>query len=174
MGGASVVTTSNQGDAAFAKLDEAPMRAAFYGLWFAASGGPLLDGFTIFTIGVALPLIAVELAIGPLAVGLVGSALVAGAALGARLGGAGADRFGRKKAFLVDIVIIAVGALLSALARDATMLLAGQFLVGVGIGIDFPVSGSYVAELMPRRTRSRMVVATIALQSVGMVGLVRK
>jgi predicted MFS family arabinose efflux permease len=41
--------------------------------------------------------------------------------------------------------------------------------VGVGIGIDFPVSSSYVSETMPQQVRSRMVVATIALQSVGML-----
>ena len=47
--------------------------------------------------------------------------------------------------------------------------LLGQFLVGIGIGIDFPVSASYVSETMPKRARSRMVVATIALQSVGLL-----
>jgi MFS family permease len=41
--------------------------------------------------------------------------------------------------------------------------------VGVGIGIDFPVSSSYVSETAPKQARSRMVVATIALQSVGML-----
>ena len=48
-------------------------------------------------------------------------------------------------------------------------MLLGQFLVGIGIGIDFPVSASYVSETMPKHARSRMVVATIALQSVGML-----
>ena len=48
-------------------------------------------------------------------------------------------------------------------------MLAGQFLVGIGIGIDFPVSASYVSETMPKNARSRMMVATIALQSVGML-----
>jgi MFS family permease len=47
--------------------------------------------------------------------------------------------------------------------------LLGQLLVGIGIGIDFPVSASYVSETMPKGARSRMVVATIALQSVGML-----
>jgi predicted MFS family arabinose efflux permease len=47
--------------------------------------------------------------------------------------------------------------------------LLGQFIVGVGIGVDFPVSSSYVSETVPKQARSRMVVATIALQSVGML-----
>jgi putative MFS transporter len=57
----------------------------------------------------------------------------------------------------------------SAFAENALAVLFGQFLIGVGIGIDFPVSGSYVSETMPKRSRSRMMVATIALQSVGML-----
>jgi MFS family permease len=102
-------------------------------------------------------------------VGLIGSALVLGAVFGAVIGGPAADRFGRKPGFLIDMTIITVGALLSALADTPQWVLLGQFIVGVGIGIDFPVSSSYVSETMPKQVRSRMVVATIALQSVGML-----
>src|SRR4030095_390723 len=42
-------------------------------------------------------------------------------------------------------------------------------LVGVGVGIDFPTSSSYVSEVLPKRNRARMMVATIACQSVGML-----
>src|SRR5256886_11179046 len=49
------------------------------------------------------------------------------------------------------------------------MLFIGQFLVGVGVGVDFPVSSSYVSEVLPKRSRARSMVATIACQSVGML-----
>ncbi len=158
-----------QGQAIFAALDEAPMGWRQYGLWLVASGGTLLDGFSIFSLGVAVPLLIDRFGLTPLMVGLIGAALVFGAALGAALGGPAADRFGRKPLFLADMAILATGALVSATAGMPQLVLLGQFLVGVGIGIDFPVSGSYVSETMPRRARSRMVVATIALQSVGML-----
>ena len=67
------------------------------------------------------------------------------------------------------MAILVAGAALSAFAGSPLLVLFGQFIVGVGIGIDFPVSASYVAETMPKSARSRMVVATIALQSVGML-----
>ncbi len=108
------------------------MGAARYRLWFLAAGGTLVDGFSIFTLGAALPLIAGDLHIGSVTMGLVGAALVLGAAVGALLGGSAADRFGRKAAFLVDMGILAVGAGLSAVARDPTLILLGQFLVGRG------------------------------------------
>lgn len=158
-----------QGGTFFAALDEAPMGRRQYGLWFVASGGTLLDGFSIFSLGVAMPLVTSRFDLTPLMVGLIGSALVLGAALGAAFGGPAADRFGRKPLFLADMAVLVAGALISATADLPELVLFGQFLVGIGIGIDFPVSGSYVSETMPKRDRSRMVVATIALQSVGML-----
>jgi putative MFS transporter len=152
-----------------ALLDSAPMGRREYWIWLLASAGTLLDGFSIFSLGVAMPLLTSQFALGPVMVGLIGSALVLGAAVGAAFGGPAADRFGRKPAFLIDMLILAAGALISAVADTAQWVLVGQFLIGVGIGIDFPVSGSYVSEMMPKSTRSRMVVATIALQSVGML-----
>jgi putative MFS transporter len=150
-------------------LDTAPMGRRQYFIWLLASGGTLLDGFSIFLLGVAMPLLTSSFGLTPLMVGLIGAALVLGAAVGAAVGGPSADRFGRKPAFLVDMAIIVAGALLSALADAPQWIFLGQFLVGVGIGIDFPVSASYVSETMPKRVRSRMVVATIALQSVGLL-----
>ena len=116
-----------------------------------------------------MPLLTARFGLSPLMIGLIGAALVLGAAFGAAVGGPSADRFGRKPAFLIDMAIIAAGALISALADAPQWILLGQFLVGIGIGIDFPVSASYVSETMPKRVRSRMVVATIALQSVGLL-----
>src|SRR5499433_177400 len=150
-------------------LESASMGRQEYWSWFLASGGTLIDGLSIFSLGVAMPLITSRFSLSALMVGLIGSALVLGAVFGAVIGGPAADRFGRKPAFLIDMTIVTVGALISAVADAPQWVLLGQFIVEVGIGIDFPVSSSYVSETMPKKVRSRMVVATIALQSVGML-----
>ena len=129
----------------------------------------MLDGFVIFALGVAMPLIIAEFRITPDVVGLIGAALVLGAVFGAGIGGPAADRLGRKQLMLADMIIIAAGAATSALANGPVTLFIGQLLVGIGIGIDFPVSGSYVSEVLPKRSRARMMVATIACQSIGML-----
>jgi MFS family permease len=67
------------------------------------------------------------------------------------------------------MTIVAIGGALSAVAPNWACLFAGQLLVGAGIGIDFPVGGAYVSETMPKRHRGRMMVATIACQSIGML-----
>jgi MFS family permease len=80
-----------------------------------------------------------------------------------------ADHLGRKKLMLADMIIITAGACTSALVNGPAMLFIGQLLVGIRVGIDFPVSSSYVSEILPKRNRARMMVATIACQSVGML-----
>ena len=82
-----------------------------------------------------------------------------GAVFGAGFGGPVADRLGRKRLMLADMIIIAAGAATSALANGPMMLFVGQLLVGVGVGIDFPVSGTYISEVSPKRSRARMMVA---------------
>src|SRR5207253_10625057 len=80
-----------------------------------------------------------------------------------------ADLLSRNRIILADIIIIVAGAATSALANGPTTLFIGQLLVGVGVGIDFPVSSTYISEVSPKRSRARMMVATIACQSVGML-----
>ena len=150
-------------------LDESPLKGIQRWLWVLSTGGTLLDGFVLFALGVAMPLIIPEFHITPEKVGLVGSALVLGAVLGAGIGGRLADCLGRKRLMLADMIIIATGAATSALANGSLMLFVGQLVVGIGVGIDFPVGSSYISEVSPKRDRDRMMVATIACQSIGML-----
>jgi putative MFS transporter len=80
--------------------------------------GTLLDGFDIFALGVAMPLIIAEFHIRPDVVGLIGAALVLGAVFGAGLGGPIADRLGRKRLMLADMIIIGAGAATSGWRTD--------------------------------------------------------
>ena len=150
-------------------LDASPLNGIQRWLWVLSTGGTLLDGFAIFVLGVAMPLIIAEFHFQPDVVGFIGASLVLGAVFGAGLGGSMADHFGRKPLMLADMIIICAGAAASALAKEPAMLFIGQLLVGVGIGTDFPVSSSYVSEVLPKRSRARLMVATIACQSVGML-----
>src|SRR5262249_45678446 len=90
-------------------LEGASMGRQEYWSWFLPSGGTLIDGLSIFSLGVAMPLITSRFSLSALMVGLIGSALVLGAVFGAALGGPAADRFGRKPAFLIDMTIITSG-----------------------------------------------------------------
>jgi hypothetical protein len=59
----SVTTTASQ-QAMLTLLDLAPMRGAQYRLFLLSTGGTLLNGFSLVVLGVALPLIITQFAIG--------------------------------------------------------------------------------------------------------------
>ena len=165
--GASDASTDHQ--PLLTLLDNAPVRPSHYLIWLQASGGVLLDGASIFVLGITLPLLHQNLALTTWETSVLAAVLVSGAAIGAAIGGRLADRIGRKPVFLLDMALLAAAALLSALAGSPFAVIVGQWLVGVAIGLDFPVGSSFVAECMPVRVRSRMMVATIGSQAMGMI-----
>lgn len=138
-------------------------------LWLLSALGVALDGFDFFIIGVALPLIQRDLQPAAWEVGAIGAAAVLGAALGAVALGPITDKLGRRAMYTFDLMFFIVFALLSACAWDVLSLILFRFLLGVGIGADYPISATYVAETMPSRLRGRMVSSTIAFQAVGMI-----
>ncbi|MFA5269777.1 MAG: MFS transporter, partial [Methanoregula sp.] len=148
-------------------MDDSPFTFKHAHIWFLSSMGIFLDGFDLFVMSIALPLIIVQFAATPLEQGIVASAAVIGAIFGALIGGKLCDRFGRKKVFLVDLLIFIVFAVLSAYAWNVESLILFRFLLGVGIGADYPVCASYVSEFMPKRIRGRMLIAAFSFQAVG-------
>src|SRR5262245_50609241 len=90
-------------------IGDAPVRRIDYWLWLLATGGTLIDGLAVFTLGVAMPLIIARFAIPPHMQGLLAAALVFGAVIGAAIGGPAADRLGRRPMMLLDMLIIVTG-----------------------------------------------------------------
>ena len=158
-------------------LDDAEFTPLHRRVWLLSSMGIMLDGFDFFIMGVALPLIRQEWDPPAWQVGLVSSAAIIGAMVGALTLGTLADRIGRRRAFRIDLGLFVVFALASAMAPGVWWLVAFRFLLGVGIGADYPISAAYVAEVSPRRNRTRLLIGAFSFQAVGqllgvLVGLV--
>lgn len=84
-------------------------------------------------------------------IGLIGafSANAISAGVGALIGGALCDRFGRKKIYQYDMLFYAFGMLFLIFAAAPWMLIAGFVLVGLAVGADIPASWSLIAEQAP-------------------------
>lgn len=136
-------------------------------VWVLSAMGIMLDGFDFFIMGVAIPLIVAQWNITPLQTGMVSSAAIIGAIVGASVMGRISDRIGRKLAFRIDLAMFVVFALASALAPDIWWLIAFRFLLGIGVGADYPIASSYVAEISPNRLRSRLLIGAFSFQAVG-------
>jgi len=138
-------------------------------VWFLSAMGVFLDGFDLFIIGVALPLIAREFSPTPFMTGMIGAAAVLGSVLGGFLGGRFTDRYGRKALYIVDLGFFIVFGLLSGFAWDIGSLIFFRFMLGIGVGVDYPICASYVSEFMPTRIRGKMLIGAFSFQAAGML-----
>src|SRR3990167_791476 len=84
-----------------------------------------------------------------------------GAAIGAVLIGFLADRFGRKAMFMFNFSLFVVATLLSALSWDVYSLCFFRFLVGFGVGADYPVCAAYLAEMSPNQSRGKLMASAM-------------
>ena len=92
-------------------------------------------------------------------------------AVGALFGGRLGDRFGRRHVFTVTLLIVAVGAVLSALAWDPWVLYLSLILVGIGSGADLPVSMAMIAESAPEAKRGKMITFSHILWMLGILAV---
>ncbi|MGH8372040.1 MAG: MFS transporter [Gammaproteobacteria bacterium] len=130
---------------------------------WAAGLGIFLDGYDLSIIAVALILLKPQWQLGPFQTGLLGAAALAGAFIGGLLGGPLADRYGRKAIYLLDIATFLIAALASGFAWDVASLVAIRFILGIGVGADYPLSATYLVEFLPRARRGRISIWVFAL-----------
>ena len=112
-----------------------------------------LDGFDLTVIAVALPFLVKKWAIGPGLSGVVAASAVVGMFFGALVLGHLTDRVGRKAMYVVDLICFVVFAALTALSQNVWEFIAFRFLLGVGIGADYPISSTLLAEFVPAARR---------------------
>ncbi|KDP36438.1 hypothetical protein JCGZ_09508 [Jatropha curcas] len=85
------------------------------------------------------------------------SMAVAGAIIGAAVGGYTNDKFGRKISILFSDVVFFVGALVMAAAPAPWVIIVGRLLVGLGVGTASVSSPLYISEASPAKIRGALV-----------------
>lgn len=124
---------------------------------FIALGGIFIDAYDFTSLAFGLPQIAEDFGLTPLTQGIVGASIMIGALVGALFGGYLVDRVGRYKMFMADMLFFVVAALGCAAAVNAEMLIVFRFLMGLGIGVDFPVALAFIAEYSALRGKGGRV-----------------
>lgn len=85
------------------------------------------------------------------------SMAVAGAIVGAAVGGWLNDAFGRKKSILYADVVFFFGAIIMAISPAPWVIIIGRILVGLGVGMASMTSPLYISEASPARIRGALV-----------------
>ncbi len=86
-------------------------------------------------------------------IGIVGSAYLAGAVLGALFFGWLTDRFGRKKLFFITLTVYLIATGATALTWNLWTFALCRFFTGAGIGGEYAAINSTIQELIPARVR---------------------
>ena len=150
-------------------LNEAPLSRFHLRAALTAGMGFFTDAYDLFIIGVAMALIKVEWHASPLLLGLVGSTALLAAFLGATVFGRIADIFGRKSVYGLEAAVMAVAAIATAFSPNILWLLVWRFILGIGIGGDYPVSAVLMSEYANRRNRGRLVGMVFSMQALGLI-----
>jgi MFS family permease len=143
----------------FAELDEQPFKRFHWLTMFTTGMGVFTDGYDLSSIGLVLPLVLATFGVSKLTglqSGLLAGSALVGAAIGALIFGALAQR-GRKKYYGLDVTVMAVMAAAQAFAPNLWSLIAIRFLLGIGIGADYVLSPTIMAEHANRRDRGKKI-----------------
>src|SRR6266568_5142999 len=95
--------------------------------------------------------------------------MLAAAFLGAFVFGRFADVIGRKHVYWMVAAIMIVGALGSALSPSYWVLIVFRFVLGFGVGGDYPVSAVMVSEYANRKDRGKLVGMVFGTQALGLI-----
>lgn len=82
---------------------------------------------------------------------------IAGAIIGAAVGGWLNDKFGRKTAILTADLLFLIGAVLMGAAPNPGVLILGRVFVGIGVGMASFTSPLYISEASPTKIRGALV-----------------
>jgi MFS transporter, PHS family, inorganic phosphate transporter len=152
-----------------AALDEASLSRFHLRAVLVSGMGFFTDAYDLFIIGIASTLIVKEWNLSTGQLSLLNSTMLGAAFLGALVFGRFADLIGRKRVYWMVAAIMVVGALGSALSPSLWVLILFRFVLGFGVGGDYPVSAVLMSEYANRKDRGKLVGMVFGTQALGLI-----
>ncbi|KAH6690218.1 major facilitator superfamily domain-containing protein [Leptodontidium sp. MPI-SDFR-AT-0119] len=136
------------------------------------------DAYSIFAINMVMPMIDIIYYDGkmPHNYGIAVGVVTLGGSIIGQIGfGLAADIWGRRKMYGLELIITigaTIGVVMSSNGTYGSMsiivsLLVWRFILGIGIGADYPLSAVICSEFAPTRLRGKMLTLVFACQPLG-------
>ncbi|WP_340690407.1 MFS transporter [Hydrogenobacter thermophilus] len=129
----------------------------------------VLDAFEVVIVSAVLKPMSKALNFTPTQSSLMVSGFLLGAIIGSFLFGYLADKYGRKKLFLLTLLLYAGGTFLTGFANSFESALFFRIIAGAGIGGEFAAIHSAIDEFVPSRHRGKVDGTISALWNLGSV-----
>ncbi|WP_229510762.1 MULTISPECIES: MFS transporter [unclassified Massilia] len=132
-----------------------------------AGGGWILDGYILSIIGVAIVQFSDYLKFDSFWQGMVAASAMLGTFCSGFLGGWLTDKVGRRRLFFVGPILFIAGSVGSLWVESGMALFILRFLVGMGVGLEYPVAGSLLTEFLPQKNRGPRLAGLTILWFIG-------
>lgn len=127
----------------------------------------MLDAFEVTLVGNVLPILRQIWSLSAIESTLAISLWLGGILIGAFLFGWAADRFGRRRLFVLTLMLYASATFTAAFSVSFWMFLGLRVIAAVGVGAEYSAVNAAVAELMPARWRGRAAAMVMSFWPLG-------
>ncbi len=138
------------------RLDRLPVGRVHRKIVVAIGLGLFFEVYEIFLSSTIATALKTEYGLGGTALQLLMASSFVGMFIGAAAFGRIADRIGRRRAFLINLVWFSVWSIIGAIAPNPWMLVGARFMAGIGVGAEYPVADSYLSDVLPKAHRGRL------------------
>ena len=138
----------------FSGEDEATWKRRWK-VMYASIAGYAMDGLDMLILSFVMTAIIKEFGLSFVDAGLIATYTLIGAVIGGYIFGIMADYVGRVKVFALTIILFSIFTGLCAVASSLTELNIYRFLAGLGLGGEFGIGMTLVAETWPAAKRAR-------------------
>jgi len=154
---------------AAARLERLPFSGYHKRIFIIIAIAFFFDSVDLATMTFVLGSIKKEFGLSTATAGLVASSSFFGMVIGAAVAGLLADRFGRRPVFQWSMVLWGVASYLCSTAQSVEALIAWRVLLGIGMGMEFPVAQTLLSEFVPAANRGRLIALMDGFWPLGFI-----
>lgn len=151
------------------RLDALKWSKAHRGILLALGAGWLFDSLEVSLFGSAIGPLGDHFHASPDQRNAVLAVWLGGILVGAILGGRLADRFGRRRLFVLTLLWYAGFTVLTGLAPSLSAVYVFRALAALGVGAEYAIVNAAIAEFMPARVRGKANAAVMQFWPLGAI-----
>ncbi|WP_293478287.1 MFS transporter [Pluralibacter sp.] len=151
------------------RMDDLPLTRFHWRIAGLTFGAHLTDGYVLGVVGYAMIQLQPQMQLTALQEGLIGASALFGLFLGSLFLGWLSDYIGRQRIFTFSFLLITLASFLQFFVTSPEPLILLRVLIGFGLGGDYSVGHTLLAEFSPKRYRGMLLGAFSVVWTIGYV-----